>query len=101
MTNNYHLHNCNNYNPHISTFIKDNNSHNKANLLEDYVVLDTETSNNHDNDNLIGWVYQWAYIYGNELVYGRTPTQLCNSLHDICEVNKCDIDNKLLCYVKQ
>ena len=99
MTNNYHLHNCNNYNPHISTFIKDNNSHNKANLLEDYVILDTETSNNHDNDNLIGWVYQWAFIYGNELVYGRTPTQLCNSLHDICVINNCDSNNKLLCYV--
>lgn len=59
-------------------------------LSQDYICLDTETSWNHDNDNPIGWIYQWCFSYKKTLVYGRKPSELIEALFKIIKVNQID-----------
>ena len=56
-------------------------------LCDDIVCLDTETSHNHDENNPIGWVYQWAFTYKDLIVYGRKPSQLVEAFMKIIEAN--------------
>lgn len=55
-------------------------------------------------DHDIGWIYQWCFSYpcrnGKRwLVYGRKPSQLAYCLKRIAEVNRLDVDNKILIFV--
>lgn len=65
-------------------FLKATNSHKyKKEYLEEAIFLDTETSWNHDPDNPIGWLYQWAFAFGEEVVTGRKPSELIKCLRKI------------------
>ena len=71
----------------------------KVKLCTDFMALDTETSHNHNLDNPVGWVYQWAFRLCNTVVYGRTSRELVNCLYQIqsfYELNEC---KKLVIYV--
>lgn len=63
------------------------------------ICLDTETSHNHDDSNPIGWIYQWAFSFQGQLVYGRTPTQLLDALTHIHSVLEIGDKKKLVIYV--
>lgn len=65
----------------------------------DYVSLDTETSHNHDNDKPIGWVYQWAFKFQNQIIYGRTPSQLCINLKLLANYLQLGQNKRMLCFV--
>ena len=49
--------------------IKTSSTTNKKEYLKRWISLDTETSHNHDKENPIGWVYQWAFKLGECVVY--------------------------------
>lgn len=57
-------------------------------LCDDFITLDTETSWNHDEENPVGWIYQWALTYKGEVVYGRRPSELLAVLNEIKRVNQ-------------
>lgn len=65
----------------------------------DFVSLDTETSHNHDNDSPIGWIYQWAFKFQEQIIYGRTPTQLCINLKLLSNYLQLGNNKRLLCFV--
>ena len=71
----------------------------KTKYLDTYIALDTETAHNHDIDNPIAWVYQWAFLFNGKMYSGRYVTELVQQLHQIaldCEAG----DNKrVVCYV--
>ena len=48
--------------------------------IDEALYLDTETSHNHDRKNPIGWIYQWAFVFYNFIVYGRRPSELIQAL---------------------
>ena len=57
-------------------------------LCDDFITLDTETSWNHDEENPVGWIYQWALTYRGNVVYGRRPSELLFVLDKIKRVNQ-------------
>lgn len=86
------------FHPQPSNIIPVGKSKKKNTYYEDYIALDTETSHNHDIDKPIAWIYQWSFKYQNNIVYGRTPTQLVQSLRKIVEVNKANKNNHIMVY---
>lgn len=56
-------------------------------MCNDFITLDTETSWNHDPENPIGWLYQWALTYRGTVVFGRKPSELMTVLNKIKRVN--------------
>lgn len=68
-------------------------------LCKDFISLDTETSHNHDEENPVGWMYQWCFKYQNDLVYGRKPSELVDALKKVKEVNNLDADHRISIYV--
>ena len=60
------------------------------------LCFDCETSHNHNEDNPIGWVYQWAIGWKDNNYYcGRTPSQFINFLKQITKFY-CDKDNQYI-----
>lgn len=68
-------------------------------FCNDFVALDTETSHNHDEENPVGWVYQWAFKFGGEVVIGRRPSELITALERIKESLEISKSKKLVIYV--
>lgn len=66
-----------------ASILKGNRSRKKPNLLDFPICLDTETSHNHDVNNPIAWIYQWAFTFQESVIVGRTPVQLMNCLEHI------------------
>lgn len=63
----------------------------KLTYLRQPAFLDTETSHNHDDDNPIGWIYQWCLEFAGEYCVGRKPSELIKAfrqLHDHYELNQ-------------
>lgn len=52
---------------------------------DEFITLDTETSWNHDMENPKGWIYQWAFTYLNNVVYGRRPSELVEALQKVAK----------------
>lgn len=73
----------------------------KADVLERWVALDTETSHNHkeNKDEAIGWIYQWAFKFGNEVVVGRKPTEFILALKKIKKKYNINNQTHLVIYV--
>lgn len=57
-------------------------------VCDDFMTLDTETSWNHDPENPIGWLYQWAFTYNGQIVYGRRPSEFVYALQKVKRVNQ-------------
>lgn len=69
----------------------------------DYICLDTETSKTDEDEDEIGWLYQWCFNYpdkdgGKYYVYGRRPSELAECLERIININGLDDNNKLIIY---
>ena len=71
----------------------------KVKLCDNFIALDTETSHNHNFDNPIGWIYQWAFRLCNVVVYGRTVRELVNCLYNIQNFYALGDDKKIVIYV--
>ena len=77
--------------------------HKRKNMeyCEQFVTLDTETSHNHDKENLVGWIYQWAFKFNGDIVIGRKPSDLCKALKILCDSLKTGNSEgkKVICYI--
>lgn len=71
----------------------------KVKLCTDFMALDTETSYNHNLDDPVGWVYQWAFRLCDVVVYGRTSRELVDCLYQIQAFYELDVTKKLVIYV--
>lgn len=72
----------------------------KKHYIQQPAFLDTETSWNHDNDNPIGWIYQYALEFNNEMVIGQDPITLCEHLKQMKEYyNLTKEDNHIVIYI--
>lgn len=71
----------------------------KGEVLERWMALDTETSHNHDEEHPKGWIYQWAFVFGHDCVYGRKPSEFIQALKKIAEVYRLGNGRKLIIYV--
>lgn len=68
-------------------------------LLAEWVSLDTETSHNHDTENPVGWIYQWAFNFGGEVVVGRKPSELVSTLKRLIDFYHLGKGYRIVCYV--
>lgn len=71
----------------------------KVKLCTNFIALDTETSHNHDLDNPVGWIYQWAFRFCDVVVYGRTARELVKCLYRIQYFYELDDTRKIVIYV--
>lgn len=81
------------YQPHKVNTLKKG----KKEYKEHAIYLDTETSNNHEKDTPISWITSWCFEYDNDVVLGRTPTQLMECFNSIKET--CNDNEKVIIYV--
>lgn len=79
-------------------FIK-SKSKKRPSVLIKAVSLDTETSHNHNEDEPIGWIYQWAFKFDGLYVGGRTPSQLITALDYLIAFYMCDDKHKIVIYI--
>lgn len=81
-------------------FISKTKSHRKGDykLLTEPIFLDTETSWNHDEENPVGWIYQWAIRFGCDTVTGRKPSELITTLKRIASTYEADESNRIIVY---
>lgn len=86
------------YQPITYSFIKYKR---KSLIADEFLTLDTETSNNHalNKEDLKGWVYQWAFYDGYNVVYGRKPSDLIESLDKIVQFHSLNENKKLLIFI--
>lgn len=71
----------------------------KTKYLDTYIALDTETSHNHDIENPIAWVYQWAFLFNGKMYSGRYVTELVKQLHQISLDCEAGGNKRIVCYV--
>lgn len=71
----------------------------RPNYISQYICLDTETSHNHDENDPIGWIYQWCLSYNNKLSWGRTPTQLFSVLRWFRDIYHLHENKNMVVYV--
>lgn len=64
-----------------------------------YAVFDTETSHNHNLENPVAWVYQWAFLLSGRYVYGRTPAEFVALLEKLRKHYALGSDKKIIIYV--
>ena len=60
-------------------------------------VFDSETS--HTEDNLTAWVYQWAFKLGDQIIYGRKPSEFISMLKEIKNILGLSINKYVIIYV--
>ena len=68
-------------------------------ILRRALYLDTETSWNHDEENPIGWIYQWGFEFNKKLYCGRTPIQFCHVLEKIIDYYGLNAKRKIVIYI--
>lgn len=66
-------------------------------LFCEAMYLDTETSHNHNENDPVGWIYQWAFVLGDDIVVGRKPSELINCLKRFESIMY--DDSKLVIYI--
>ena len=71
----------------------------KTKYLDTYIALDTETAHNHDMENPIAWIYQWAFLFNGKMYSGRYVTDLTRQLHQITLDCEAGDNNRVVCYV--
>ena len=60
------------------------------------LCFDCETSHNHNEDNPIGWIYQWCIGWKDDNYYcGRTPREFIDFLKQITKFY-CNKDNQYI-----
>lgn len=71
----------------------------QCDIYEDFISLDTETSWNHELENPVGWIYQFAFLLKNDIVYGRNPFDFIKALKEIKNVYGINKEKKMIIYV--
>lgn len=71
----------------------------RGETLAEFIALDTETSHNHDPEHPVGWIYQWCFAIGCDVVVGRTPRQLMEALDKVGAHAEATGKRKIICYV--
>lgn len=61
-----------------------------------YAVLDTETSHKGEFD---GWIYQWAFKFCGQYVYGRTPSEFIDLLCKLRDRYKLHSMKRIIIYI--
>lgn len=79
--------------------LKSSSPKEKRAFLEEWLSLDTETSHNHDIENPIGWVYQWAFRFAGDIVVGRKPSELIECFNKLIRFYELGKERKLIIYV--
>lgn len=79
-------------------FVKASNPK-KPKLLKFPIFLDTETSHNHNEDDPVAWVYQFAMKFGSLYLVGRKPSDLIEWLDFIADGMGLNESNKIVIYV--
>lgn len=67
--------------------------------LERWISLDTETAHNHDPETPRGWIYQWAFKFGDDVVGGQKPSDLMECLKRISDRYSLGEDRKCVIFV--
>ena len=80
-------------------FIKKGSKSNKVEICERWISLDTETSWNHDEENPISWIYQWAFKFGDYIATGRTPQEFILELKKIYNEYELNENRKIIIFV--
>ena len=94
------IQNATNYNPTFcGKWFSDSKRKSKRKIFSDFVSLDTETSHNHDSENPVGWVYQWCFSIGDDVVVGRKPSELVEALARVATHVGASDQNVILVYV--
>lgn len=84
----------------ISTVKKRGNPKKPVVYLKQPAFFDTETSYDHKADkDPVGWVYQWAMEFNNEIVVGRTLIEWLLTLNKLYEYYDLNEEKRLLIYV--
>lgn len=83
----------------LSKKVRTNEGRSRLYILERWISLDTETANNHDEENPVAWVYQWAFKFGDEVVGGRKPSELIEALRRIKDAYGLDQTHKVMIFV--
>ena len=73
----------NDYMPHDITFKAVTKGKKTVEYAEQFISLDTETAWNHDFDNPVAWIYQWALELNGDVVTGRRPSDFIRALKTI------------------
>ena len=71
----------------------------KTQICNRWISLDTETAHNHDDEKPIGWIYQWAFKFGDEIVTGRRPTELVEALNRLHESLQLSSERQVIIFV--
>lgn len=61
--------------------------------------LDTETSHNHDEENPLGWVYQWCLELNNQYIIGRKPSELLTLFKQFIKDYELSETQRLVVYI--
>lgn len=84
----------------IRTVKKKGNPKKPVEYLKQPAFFDTETSYDHsDPDKPVGWVYQWAMEFNNEIVVGRSLVEWLLVVDKLVEYYELCEEKRLLIYV--
>lgn len=82
---------------HMSTIKKPGRS--KVRYVDMPGFLDTETSHNHDEENPIGWIYQWAFELNGQFIIGRRPSEFIGLLKELIKMYNLNRDKRLVIFI--
>lgn len=83
----------------INTVVKGAQTKHPVKYLQTPIILDTETSHNHDEETPIGWIYQWCMEWHGEYNIGRSVEELIKTLRWIVDSYNLDDENRAVIYV--
>ena len=83
----------------ISGYLCTRKGQNKIQYCPLFISLDTETSHNHDEENPVGWIYQWAFEFNGQCIVGRKPSRLCKVLAYIKKKHHLSSERRVVVYV--
>ena len=67
--------------------------------LKQPAFLDTETSHNHNEDDPIGWIYQWCLEFNGQYLIGRKPRELVAHIKQLSDYYELNDKKRLVIYI--
>ena len=83
----------------INTVVKGAQTKNPVKYYQTPLILDTETSHNHNEEYPIGWIYQWCMEWHGEYAIGRSVEELIKLLRWVYDTYNLDDNNRVVIYV--
>ena len=78
----------------INTVVKGAQTKHPVKYLQTPLILDTETSHNHNEEEPVGWIYQWCMEWCGEYAIGRSVEELIKLLRWVVDTYNLDDDNR-------